>query len=95
MTVTTSVAAVGLLAIGASLTAAVFWLYRRAPTIARGQVKTHHLTAERLRAYREIMDLVVSVNRHGVELSERHFEDQMERLAMATRCRWPPLSSWG
>jgi hypothetical protein len=82
MTVITSVAAVGLLAIGASLAAAVFWLYDRAPSVAREQVKTHHLTAERLRAYREIMDLVVSVNRHGVELSERHFEDQMERLAM-------------
>lgn len=82
MTVTTSVAAVGLLAIGASLAAAVFWLYDRAPSFAREQVKTHHLTAERLQAYREIMDLVVSVNRHGVELSERHFEDQMERLAM-------------
>lgn len=81
MTLATSLAAAGVVGIAASLAAAVYWLYRHAPTFAHEQIRTHRLAEERLRAYREIMNLVVSINRIGVGLSERYFEDQMERLA--------------
>lgn len=88
MTLAASFAAAGVVAIAASLVAAVYWLYRHAPAFAHEQIRDHHLTAERLRAYREIMDLVISVNRIGVGLSERYFEDQMERLAFENESKF-------
>lgn len=88
MTLAISFAAAGVVAIAANLTAAVYWLYRHAPAFAHEQIRNHQLTNERLQSYREIMNLVVSINRIGVGLSERHFEDQIERLAFENESKF-------
>lgn len=74
-------AALGLLAVGSSMVAGVYWLYEVAPKAVRDCIDRHHVSQERLRAYREILRRVVEINRICVGLSERHFKDQMERLA--------------
>lgn len=71
----------GILGIATSLVAGVYWLFTVAPSAARDRIRQYHTTRERLRAYREIMDQVIEINRICVGLSERNFEDQMERLA--------------
>lgn len=77
----TSLALVGTGAVLGTAAAAGFWASRRLPVVAEDLIREYHYVDERLTAYREVMQQIVAINRICVDLSERHFEDQMERLA--------------
>ncbi|WP_138005605.1 hypothetical protein [Halalkalirubrum salinum] len=78
---TTWLAVGGLLSIAGSLAFAVYWLYRYAPSVVHERDRQQLVIQKRLEVYHDIMNHIVAFNRVCVGLSERHFEDQMQRLA--------------